>query len=410
MGDFSQKYITYNVNLPFHLRTNDKLNSELSFIKIGILSIFEGNAFSITSCKDGIIDEKEFNTVSQKEYEKQVKEMEAYYKQSTGKELQYHIPSYKELQQMLNNENKNDFTMFSNLKKMITPKEIEEPIKPNSTIGYSAQEGSGECYLNASNMALSFSDKGAVLLKKSISESPMGGYYVTLYGAKDRKGNPIKYFISQKELKQAQEEYINMTSIQADGSKKTARYKRYSSGDADIVLLDLAIEKYRKASKYKLRYQDTKAVKGYDDYLSGGFSARTLELITGKKGYRDTYQYVENVKNNNLTSTANAKPVKGKSYKAYADRDKKLDLRLKNIAENQNLVISTCTFLCADNNWGNFKKYNLYENHAYAIKSVNLKGGYAEISNPHNGNGHIIKIPLTEFKKYVAGIDFIYTT
>jgi len=409
MGDFSKKFNNY-VHSPgawsFKLNTHYPFKDSVNYIKFGIMSIFEGsNKNNMFNSRDGAIDYNEFNSVSKEEYEAQVKQMQEFYKQNTGKELAYHIPTYKELETMLKNDIEKPVRNAPLCKSAmkITEEELVEPIIPNGRIGHSTQEGSGECYQDATNMAMSYGKKGAQLLNRSIKPA-MGGYQITLYGAKDKKGNkvPKTYYFSQEELKKAQEEHVNMRIPDGKGGFKTIHTKKYASGDADIVLLDLAIEKYRRQTNYKLRYQDTKAVKGYDDYLSGGFTHKNLELITGHSGYIECYQSI-----NVISRSTNGEEQKVRVSKPVADRDAKIDKRLKYIAIRKENTISTCTFICSDNNWGNFKKYDLYEAHAYAIKSVDKKRGIVEISNPHEGRESIIKIPIDEFKKYAANIGFI---
>lgn len=403
MSDFIQKFHLYQSKpTGFNVPEKSLFADSAKYIKTSILSIFDGSIANFMARPDGVIDSNEFESVSKKDYEKYVKDIESYYKQNTGKELKYHIPTYNELKKMLENDAVEQ-NNYSRLIRKITPEEIEEPIKPNARIGQSNQAGSGECYQNAADMALSYGKYGAQLLKNSIKESFLDGYDVTLYGTKDKNGKPIKYHFSSAELKNAQEEYINMTTVDAKGNRKTVNVKRYSSGDADVVLLDLAIEKYRKETNYKLRPQDKKAVKGYDDYLSGGLSGNVFQLITGKTGYREQYQFTKMVAD---AAAAGAPPKK--TYNSNPNKDKLIETRLNNIEINKDRMASTCTFLCSDNKWANFKKYDLYEAHAYAIKSVNKEKGYVEISNPHSGRDVVIQIPIAEFKKYVAAIEFAY--
>lgn len=405
MSDFIQKFHLYQTSpTSFKIPGKSLFADSANYIKMSILSIFDGSTNNWRTKLDGVIDSNEFETVSKKDYKKYVKDIESYYKQNTGRELKYHIPTYNELKKMLENDSveQNNYTRLS---RKITPQEIEEPIKPNARIGQSNQAGSGECYQNAADMSLSYGKYGAQLLKNSIKESFLDGYDVTLYGAKDKNGKPIKYHVSSAELKNAQEEYIDMTTIDAKGNRKTVNVKRYSSGDADVVLLDLAIEKYRKEINYKLRTQDTKAIKGYDDYLSGGFTNKVFHLITGKNGYREVYQFTEMVADATDTGATSKK-----KYTSKQNSKQSIEKRLNNIANNKDKMASACTFLCSDSNWGTFKKYDLYESHAYAIKSVNKEKGYVEISNPHSGRDVVIQIPITEFKKYVASIEFAYLT
>ena len=85
-----------------------KFVQQEDFIKYSILSIFDDKKkipqSGLGKSYDGIIDADEFASIGKKEYEQLVEEMKKSYKSSFGQEIKYHIPSYKELENMLKND------------------------------------------------------------------------------------------------------------------------------------------------------------------------------------------------------------------------------------------------------------------------------------------------------------------
>lgn len=360
------------------------------YIKYSILSIFDNKKNipqrGIDSSYDGIIEPDEFASVSQEEYEKQIKMMQESYEASFGHEIKYHIPTYKELENMLKNDSPYEKECGTH---KIQLKEICEPIKPDGEIGQSNQALLGECYQNVSNFALSYTEKGRKLLKKSI-QIQGDKYQVTLYGAQPK---PMTYEITQSELKAAQDSYVE---------KNGKKVKKYSYGDADIILLDLTIERYRKSINYRLRNRDTKAVKGFDDYLSGGLVSKNLALITGHLPYRAIYSNDNYFISASLTQRARFKLNTEK-------KQKKVENLLDYLARvgNENIAAG-CTFKCVDKNWGVFgQKYDMHENHAYAIKKIDDRNDTITICNPWHGKNADIIVPFADFIKYVDSIQYI---
>lgn len=367
-----------------------KFVQQEDFIKYSILSIFDDKKkipqSGLGKSYDGIIDADEFASIGKKEYEQLVEEMKKSYKSSFGQEIKYHIPSYKELENMLKNDSPYEKETGRH---KIQFSELGEPIKPDGKIGQSNQAALGECYQNASNFALSYTEKGRELLKKSIKIQG-DNYFVTLYGAKPK---PVTYEFTQAELKNAQEEYIK---------KNGKNVKKYSYGDADIILLDLAVERYRKNSNYKLRERDTKAVKGFDDYLSGGFVSQNLYLITGKLSYRVMYG-----PDNYFIGATRFDSARNKLNKQK--KQKKVESMLKYLSKvgNENLAAG-CTFKCVDKNWGVFgQKYDMHENHAYSIKKIDAQNDTITICNPWYGKNADMVVPYSDFIKYVDSIQYI---
>lgn len=378
---------SFNFNLKNFIRYADEVN----YIKFSVLSIFDGKKSipyngACENSYDGIITEKEFNSVCKDDYNKYIEDIKNSYKAETGRELKYHIPSYQELKNMLKNDSPYEEDSDRN---KIQTKEIIEPIKPNGKIGQSNQAYSGECYQNASNFALSYTKKGQKLLANSISIGK-DKHKVTFHGAQPK---PVTYEISQQELTDAQEEYINV-----NGQKQ----KKYSYGDADIILIDLAVERYRKSINYKLRNCDTKEVKGFDDYLSGGCISRHLSLITGKLGYLGNYIDF----NNQLSNSTKLKSFDNETLEKKKNKVVPLLNFLCKLG-NENIAAG-CSFRCVDGNWGVFgQKYDMHEKHSYAIKEINIDNKTITICNPWLGKDADKIVPFEDFIKYVETIHYI---
>lgn len=378
------------------------LTSPEEFIKIGVLSIFDRQ--NTLHGDEGKISEKEFKSVTKDQYNKFVAEMKTYYKKIYFKELEYHIPTYEELKNMLDCDSKKGYDY-----KYISESEIEEPIAPNSKIGQSNQASSGNCYQIASDIALDTNKSGQGTIKLSINKNwdmRNKGYYVTLYGAKDKNGQvkPRTYFISQKELKEAQEKRVDMGYIDNNGDKKIRKNaKKYTSGDADVVLLDIATEKYRQEANYKIVDRNKKSTKGYDDYLSTGYGDEQLSLISGKKGHYEPYIKEKDVQYADQTIKGTPKTKKIK----YNDKEK-IDKRLKYIADNKNNVNATAMFkVLSDGDSKEFKKFGLAENHLFTISSVDYKNNTVTIINPWYGKNKPLVLSMHTFKKYCSSISYI---
>ena len=106
-------------------------------------------------------------------------------------------------------------------------------------IGAFKQQSTGDCYLLASLISISKTKAGAAILKNNIKRNKNGNYTVTLPGAievrkdyaRDNKQCYVtgSYTITKEEIAQARK-----------------NSKKYASGDIDVLIYELAFEKYRK--------------------------------------------------------------------------------------------------------------------------------------------------------------------
>ena len=173
--------------------------------------------------------------------------------------------------------------------------------EPDGKFETAYQMGRGDCYLMATINSLNQSEAGKKILSELIQGDGHGNYTVKFKGAELARKSLIdgtgsvdigklpankvhikgSYTISAAELEAA--------LLQAG--------KKYSAGDIDFLILELAYEKYRKdvaktIQDNKLDPRKTTMIAGLDmggfendkdDYLSGGFAEATTFIITGKK-------------------------------------------------------------------------------------------------------------------------------
>lgn len=164
------------------------------------------------------------------------------------------------------------------------------------------QIGKGDCYLLASINALSQTEEGQKLLQQNVKVSTNDKgekvYTISFPGA----ANAREALISGKgnaSIGQLPEDKVHIqgsytiTEAELNDAAKRAG-KDYSAGDKDVLLLEVAYEKYRKdvAQTIKDNHIDprkTKYVAGLGisnvsgDTLSGGNAAEATYILTGKK-------------------------------------------------------------------------------------------------------------------------------
>lgn len=164
------------------------------------------------------------------------------------------------------------------------------------------QIGKGDCYLLASINSLSQTEEGQKLLQQNVKVSTNDKgekvYTISFPGA----ANAREALISGKgnaSIGQLPEDKVHIqgsytiTEAELNDAAKRAG-KDYSAGDKDVLLLEVAYEKYRKdvAQTIKDNHIDprkTKYVAGLGisnvsgDTLSGGNAAEATYILTGKK-------------------------------------------------------------------------------------------------------------------------------
>lgn len=166
----------------------------------------------------------------------------------------------------------------------------------------------GDCYLLASINALSQTADGVKTLQQNVQKNPDGSYTITFPGVKSAKeslisgkgGVPIPTN-DGKTLQTLPKDKVyiqNSYTISAEefaAAQKQAGYK-YSAGDKDVLLYEVAYEKYRNDVMKTIKAnnidsQKTLEIAGLDmgshvkdgDYLSGGTGSSTLFILTGRQ-------------------------------------------------------------------------------------------------------------------------------
>lgn len=215
-----------------------------------------------------------------------------------------------------------------------------EPKKPlffNGEIEPTWQGKNGDCWLLAGVNALNTTDWGREAISETLKNAKKpdseGNFHVKLKGS---KLNVDTFKISVDEFCEARESGY------------------YSSGDDDMIMIELAVEKYRLLSKGL----DMKLNNGSS--LIGGYSPEVMRLIAGD----DINTYF---------------------VKKSSDLDKLTDL----ISEDQNKYAMICNF-------SNDNDPRLSSSHAYTIISIDKKE--VILSNPWHSYKKI-KISYEDFRK-----------
>lgn len=243
----------------------------------------------------------------------------------------------------------------------------------------------GDSYLLSSLNSLANSESGKSIIKDAISVNNDNSINVKF------KGINKEYNITRKELKDASRAYL----IQMDKNGKVKNYsKKYSTGDGDVLALELAMEKYKNDLKSGIVKVD-KSEPSYSSIVSNNLNCcsvcQVLYLLTG-----------ENASLINLQKDANTNLNALNLYSKKYFNNFMSDFSLK--PDNYAAV---CCFNIKDelsvNNKHHQKiKLNPYTN--YSIKNINKKS--VTIIDPQKSRVPI-DIPIQTFKDIVGAISFV---
>ncbi len=255
------------------------------------------------------------------------------------------------------------------------PEEYPE-IDTNGVIESFGQGQTGDCYLLSSLMALASNEKGAEILKNNIVKNSDGSVTITLPGAK----------VADKELKK--DGFVsNITgtyTITKEEFYNARQSGKYSRGDDDVLLYELAFEKYREQIIQTQSVNNSQAHFDVGHYVGGGTLANPLN-----GGLEVDAMYVLTANMGTEFSISENKDVVTELPKAYSFKPSSVELE-KDQASRREIDICLKRFerdperyaLCTA-----FKSSKT-SGHAYHLKKVS--GNKVILVNPWDSDKEIV--------------------
>ena len=241
----------------------------------------------------------------------------------------------------------------------------------DGTVGATKQsEQTGDCYLLSSLNALSETSWGKEAINNAIESDGQGGYNVTFYNA------------------EGEQEQINVTS-----DELAATPEKYSSGDVDMKIIEVAAEKFYAAHAD----EDAYSFKNKDNPLTDGLMEGKTSLaymLTGSEGHvLQSSKLDERIPDSALASDR-AKLTEASLTKALLD-----------IASSSDQYASMCSFKKQGFFGQLFGNSDVVADHGYSISSVlqNSSGGIEAVilKNPWDSSKEII-MPFDDFKSRIT--------
>ncbi len=236
--------------------------------------------------------------------------------------------------------------------------------------GTKQSDETGDCYLLSGVNALSNTEWGKQAISNAIEPDGNNGYNVTLYNADGEK------------------ETVNITA-----EELTANPEKYSSGDIDMKIIEVAAEKFYSSHIN----EDAYSYKNPDSPLTEGLmegKTSILYMLTGSEG-------------NVLQSEAIDKriPESALSPNRSALTDETLNKLLTEISSNPDNYASMCSFKKQNFLQKLLGGSNTVSEHGYSIKGVqrNYDGSIESVilQNPWNSSEEIT-MPYDKFKSQVT--------
>ena len=162
----------------------------------------------------------------------------------------------------------------------------------------------GDCYLLAGLSALASTEDGAKILKDNMKRNKNGSYTITFPGAA---------MVNEDYKKEGKISYIkNSYTITPQEVARAKKSGKYAKGDDDVIMYELAFEKYRKdvmrtnrANKLNpQKFESGQYIGGGTTAspLNGGYSADAMFILTGRKStaFYGNYQTCELISVNTI--------------------------------------------------------------------------------------------------------------
>ena len=284
-----------------------------------------------------------------------------------------------------------NITTLSSIKEVKEQSEVYKKQNSNGVneeIDDSKQGRTGDCWLLATVNSLSYSEKGRQIIKDAITVNDDNTYSVEF------KGVGTTIVISEDELAKAR----------ASG--------KYSSGDMDVLLMEIATEKVMD----KIKNGEIDAPEGLkasaingETSIDGGQMAELIYLLTGEKS---EYQYnCNHVDEDSLT----AKIQGGFLHGIATLLGNSLEYVYNKLEKNPDDYCATISFaggksskddepvVVKDVNGNDVVLTYGSGGHAWSIKSVD--GDFITIVNPWDSSVEIV-VSKDEIKPYVTGISY----
>lgn len=225
----------------------------------------------------------------------------------------------------------------------------------------------GDCWLLSDINAMRLTPWGKQQIKNAIIPDGKGGVTIKFPGSPISQKN---FHVSEKEI----------AAAKASG--------HYSTGDDDMIALELATEKLSKQMVKKgiaERVDDFDEIIGYPSYLTN--------IVIDKNNIDNRYMSISKL----LTG-------RDRVEVDFLEQGEKAGNVLKYIAQNPQKVAGVCTFNHFKDIFGSRAKDDpVHGNHAYAIKKI-VYGKEAVVVDPYNSN-KTITIP---WKKFVEDLETVY--
>lgn len=169
----------------------------------------------------------------------------------------------------------------------------QEDFAKDGNIGTSYQGNTGDCYLLAAINALSQSSIGQEILRNNISENTDKNgqkVYTVKFPGAQKAANSLKNNLEKSKV------YIKgeYTVTQAEMDAANKNFKAFSYGDQDVLLYELAFDKYRNDVKQTVEENNINVnetynyagLEGYKDInnpINGGFGSEVKLILTGQR-------------------------------------------------------------------------------------------------------------------------------